>query len=57
MWAECGIRVAYKYLHEVQGNEIPVQDAQIFAAASNGNLPLKPLNQLWGGFATYWNVV
>jgi len=29
---------AYKYLHAVQGNEIPVQDAQVFAAANNGGV-------------------
>jgi len=29
---------AYKYLHEVQGNEIPVQDTQVFAAAEGGNV-------------------
>jgi DUF1680 family protein len=26
------------------------------AAASNGSVALKPLNRLWGRFATYWNV-
>jgi hypothetical protein len=26
------------------------------AAASSGSVTLKPLNQLWGRFATYWNV-
>ncbi len=29
---------AYKYLHGVQGNEIPVQDAQVFAAAESGGV-------------------
>jgi xylan 1,4-beta-xylosidase len=29
---------AYKYLHAVQGNEIPVQDAQVFAAAESGGV-------------------
>ena len=29
---------AYKYLHAVQGNEIPVQDAQAFAAAESGGV-------------------
>ncbi|MGA2037981.1 MAG: beta-xylosidase [Bryobacteraceae bacterium] len=29
---------AYKYLHAVQGNEIPVADPQVFAAAENGNV-------------------
>jgi xylan 1,4-beta-xylosidase len=29
---------AYKYLHAVQGNEIPVPDPQVFAAAENGNV-------------------
>jgi xylan 1,4-beta-xylosidase len=29
---------AYKYLHELQGNEIPVQDSQVFAAAANGKI-------------------
>jgi len=29
---------AYKYLHAVQGNEIPLQDSQAFAAADNGNV-------------------
>jgi xylan 1,4-beta-xylosidase len=29
---------AYKYLHAVQGNEIPLQDSQVFAAAKNGGL-------------------
>lgn len=27
---------AYKYLHALQGNEIPVRDPQVFAAADNG---------------------
>lgn len=27
---------AYKYLHALQGNEIPATDAQVFAAAGNG---------------------
>jgi DUF1680 family protein len=26
------------------------------AASSNGSVTLKPLNQLWGRYATYWNV-
>jgi hypothetical protein len=26
------------------------------AAASGGTVTLKPLNQLWSRFATYWNV-
>jgi hypothetical protein len=26
------------------------------AAASGGAVTLKPLNRLWGRFATYWNV-
>ena len=26
------------------------------AAASNGSVTLKPLNQLWGRFAAYWTV-
>jgi xylan 1,4-beta-xylosidase len=29
---------AYKYLHAVQGNEIPVADPQVFAATENGNV-------------------
>jgi xylan 1,4-beta-xylosidase len=29
---------AYKYLHAVRGNEIPLQDSQAFAAADNGNV-------------------
>jgi xylan 1,4-beta-xylosidase len=29
---------AYKYLHAVQGDEIPVADPQVFAAAENGNV-------------------
>lgn len=29
---------AYKYLNAVQGNEIPVADPQVFAAAGNGNV-------------------
>jgi xylan 1,4-beta-xylosidase len=29
---------AYKYLHAVQGNEIPLPDSQAFAAADNGNV-------------------
>jgi len=29
---------AYKYLHAVQGNEIPLQDSQAFAAADNGGV-------------------
>jgi xylan 1,4-beta-xylosidase len=29
---------AYKYLHAVQGNEIPLQDSRAFAAADNGNV-------------------
>jgi xylan 1,4-beta-xylosidase len=29
---------AYKYLHAVQGNEVPVQDAQVIAAAENGGV-------------------
>jgi xylan 1,4-beta-xylosidase len=29
---------AYKYLHAVQGNEIPVRDPQVFAAAENGSV-------------------
>jgi hypothetical protein len=26
------------------------------AAASSGNVTLKPLNQLWGRFAVYWGL-
>src|ERR1035438_1927071 len=29
---------AYKYLHAVQGNEIPVKDAQVIAAAESGGV-------------------
>jgi len=29
---------AYKYLHAVQGSEIPLQDSQAFATADNGNV-------------------
>jgi xylan 1,4-beta-xylosidase len=29
---------AYKYLHAVHGNEIPLQDSQVFAAEENGNI-------------------
>lgn len=29
---------AYKYLRALQGNEIPVQDAQVFAASGNGKV-------------------
>jgi len=29
---------AYKYLHAVQGSEVPVQDAQVIAAAENGGV-------------------
>jgi len=29
---------AYKYLHAVRGNEIPLQDSQAFAAEDNGNV-------------------
>jgi xylan 1,4-beta-xylosidase len=29
---------AYKYLHAVRGNEIPLQDSQAFAAVDNGNV-------------------
>ncbi len=29
---------AYKYLHALQGNEIPVQDSQVFAAAGKGRV-------------------
>jgi xylan 1,4-beta-xylosidase len=29
---------AYKYLHAVRGNEVPVQDAQVVAAADNGGV-------------------
>jgi xylan 1,4-beta-xylosidase len=29
---------AYKYLHELQGNEIPVEDSQVFAAAGKGSV-------------------
>jgi len=29
---------AYKYLHAVKGNEIPIQDAQVIAAAENGGV-------------------
>ena len=29
---------AYKYLHELQSNEIPVEDSQVFAAAGKGSV-------------------
>lgn len=29
---------AYKYLHALQGNKLPVQDSQVFAAAKEGNV-------------------
>ena len=29
---------AYKYLHELQGNAVPAQDSQIFAAATNNGI-------------------